>query len=78
MIKKIKYKLSGFVTMLSLLFFKINYIYAITYNDNIYSKRYLEKVNFTHNNDFVKRFKNSNNKTVKCNKFVLYRNDYTK
>ena len=29
MIKKIKYKLSGFVTMLSLLFFKINYIYAI-------------------------------------------------
>lgn len=29
MIKKIKYKLSGFITMLSLLFFKINYIYAI-------------------------------------------------
>ena len=29
MIKKIKYKLSGFVTMLSLLFFKINCIYAI-------------------------------------------------
>ena len=56
----------------------LNYIYAITYNDNIYSKRYLEKLNFTHNNDFVKRFKNSNNKTVKCNKFVLYRNDYTK
>ena len=56
----------------------LNYIYAITYNDNIYSKRYLEKLNFTHNNDFVKRFKNLNNKTVKCNKFVLYRNDYTK
>ena len=56
----------------------LEYVYAITYNDNVYSKKPLDKLNFIHELDFNKKFKNYNNQTVKCNKFVLYKNNYTK
>ncbi len=56
----------------------LEYIYAITYNDNVYSKKPLIQLNFTHELDFAKKIKNANNALVKCNKFVLYQEDYTK
>lgn len=61
-------------------FLKLNldYIYAITYNDNVYSKKSLESLNFTHDRDFNKKFKNANNhnQIIKCNKFILYKEHY--
>lgn len=51
----------------------LDYIYAITYEDNIYSQKILKKLNFIHEKDFNKRFKNVKNHIVKCNKFILYK-----
>lgn len=52
----------------------LEYIYAITYEDNIYSQKALKNLNFIHEKDFNKRFKKLNNQIIKCNKFVLYNN----
>ena len=51
----------------------LKYIYAITYEDNIYSQKVLKNLNFIHKKDFNKRFKKLNNQTIKCNKFILYK-----
>ena len=51
-------------------------IFAMTYEDNIYSKNVLDKLNFKHEIDFNKKFKNTGNKTIKCSKYTLYKNDY--
>lgn len=56
----------------------LDYVYAITYDDNIYSKSPLIQLRFTYEYNFNKKIKNLNNKIVKCNKFVLYKDDYTK
>ena len=48
---------------------KLEHIYAVTYEDNIYSQRVLDNLNFVHQEDF-------NNKTTKCSKYILYKNDY--
>lgn len=60
----------GFYTL------NLEYIYAITFEDNIYSQRILNKLKFTHYEDFQKKFINVKNKIVKCSKFVIYRKDY--
>ena len=56
----------------------LDYVYAITYDDNIYSKSALVQLRFIYESNFKKRIKNLNNKIVKCNKFVLYKENYTK
>lgn len=55
----------------------LEYIYAITYEDNIYSRRILDKLNFKHEKDFNRKFKNTGSKTIKCSKYILYNKDYT-
>lgn len=55
-----------------------HYVYAVTYDENIYSQKSLENLNFTHIEDINKRFVNSGNKIVKCSKYILYKDNYEK
>lgn len=54
----------------------LEYIYAMTFEDNVYAQNLLNKLNFKHYEDFYKKFINIQNKKVKCSKFVLYRKNY--
>ena len=51
----------------------LDYISAIAYDDNIYSKNVLVNLGFTHQKDFYKKFKNTGDKLIKCSKYILYK-----
>lgn len=53
-----------------------DYVYAVTYNDNIHSQKSLNNLNFTHIDDYDKKFMNLENKSVKCSKYILYKEKF--